>query len=188
MREINAAWEVLRSPARRAEYDTRLRGDTPVWEQRGARAKRTVPVSPRVADLQPRSSRPDAPPSRGYAHRADRRVGGDRPRRRPRVRGVGDHVFVDRRIATSNVQTGTPFAEGHLCRAGLCFGSHHTGRGGLQLGRRDAHRAGDRSGPPVPDEPRVLRPPGRGDSGSASMTAGPRPPCLSCGDRARRRS
>jgi hypothetical protein len=53
MRELNAAWEVLRSPARRAEYDTRLRGDTPVWEPRGARAKRTAPVNPRIANLQP---------------------------------------------------------------------------------------------------------------------------------------
>jgi DnaJ-class molecular chaperone len=53
MRELNAAWEVLRSPARRAEYDTRLRGGTPVWEQSSARAKRTAPVTPRVADLRP---------------------------------------------------------------------------------------------------------------------------------------
>lgn len=54
MREVNAAWEVLRNPARRADYDARLRGDTPVWEAGGARAKRTAPVSPRVADLQPK--------------------------------------------------------------------------------------------------------------------------------------
>jgi hypothetical protein len=54
MREVNAAWEVLRSPARRAAYDTRLRGDTPVWQSAGTRAKRTAPVTPRVADLEPR--------------------------------------------------------------------------------------------------------------------------------------
>lgn len=54
MREVNAAWEVLRNPARRADYDARLRGDTPVWEAGGTRAKRTAPVAPRVADLQPR--------------------------------------------------------------------------------------------------------------------------------------
>ena len=54
MREVNAAWEVLRSPARRAEYDTRLRGHTPVWEKSGTRAKRTAPVRTHVADLQPR--------------------------------------------------------------------------------------------------------------------------------------
>lgn len=54
MREVNAAWEVLRNPARRADYDARLRGDTPVWEGGGTRAKRTAPVAPRVADLQPR--------------------------------------------------------------------------------------------------------------------------------------
>jgi hypothetical protein len=54
MREVNAAWEVLRNPARRADYDARMRGDTPVWEGGGRRAKRTAPVAPRVADLQPR--------------------------------------------------------------------------------------------------------------------------------------
>jgi hypothetical protein len=58
MREVNNAWEVLRSPARRAEYDARLRGDVPVW-QKPDRAKRTVPVSPRVADLEP--ARPGTP-------------------------------------------------------------------------------------------------------------------------------
>lgn len=62
MREVNSAWEVLRSPARRAAYDTSLRGDTPVWEQSTARTKRTVPVSPRVADLQPRQPAGSIPP------------------------------------------------------------------------------------------------------------------------------
>jgi hypothetical protein len=61
MREVNTAWEVLRSPARRAEYDAHLRGDVPVW-QKPERAKRTVPVSPRVADLEP--DRPGAPATR----------------------------------------------------------------------------------------------------------------------------
>lgn len=65
MRELNAAWEVLRSPARRAEYDTRLRGDTPVWEQRGARAQRTAPVNPRIADLQPQNAAANAGATRG---------------------------------------------------------------------------------------------------------------------------
>jgi hypothetical protein len=53
MRELNGAWEVLRSPGKRAEYDARLRGDVPVWNQGRERAKRTAPVSPRVADLEP---------------------------------------------------------------------------------------------------------------------------------------
>lgn len=54
MREVNAAWEVLRNPARRADYDARLRGQVPVWERSGREpVKRTAPVSPRVADLQP---------------------------------------------------------------------------------------------------------------------------------------
>jgi DnaJ-domain-containing protein 1 len=65
MRELNAAWEVLRSPARRADYDSRLRGDTPVWEQRGIRAKRTAPVTPRVADLQPQQAGVKPTPSSG---------------------------------------------------------------------------------------------------------------------------
>ncbi|WP_334143541.1 J domain-containing protein [Rhabdothermincola sp.] len=33
MQEVNAAWEVLRNPARRAAYDAELRGDRPVWER-----------------------------------------------------------------------------------------------------------------------------------------------------------
>lgn len=66
MREVNAAWEVLRSPARRAAYDTSLRGDTPVWEQAGARAKRTAPVSPRVADLQPTQGGGSGPTPAGW--------------------------------------------------------------------------------------------------------------------------
>jgi DnaJ-class molecular chaperone len=111
MREINAAWEVLRSPARRAEYDTRLRGDTPVWEQRGARAKRTVPVSPRVADLQPQPSRSGAPPPSGF------RMG---PIVALVVIGVVAVVGFAAWSASSssrenrdvNVQTGTSFAEG----------------------------------------------------------------------------
>jgi molecular chaperone DnaJ len=54
MRELNGAWEVLRNPARRAEYDRQLRGETPVWEKGAARAKRTAPVTAtRVADLEP---------------------------------------------------------------------------------------------------------------------------------------
>jgi hypothetical protein len=63
MREVNAAWEVLRSPARRAAYDTSLRGDTPVWEQSAARPKRTAPVRPRVGDLQPRQAGGSASPA-----------------------------------------------------------------------------------------------------------------------------
>jgi hypothetical protein len=45
MQEINAAWEVLRSPGRRAAYDSELRGVRPVWES-GARSRspRTAPV------------------------------------------------------------------------------------------------------------------------------------------------
>jgi hypothetical protein len=66
MREVNAAWEVLRNPARRADYDTRLRGDTPVWEAGGTRAKRTAPVAPRVADLQPRQAGAAASPSASW--------------------------------------------------------------------------------------------------------------------------
>jgi hypothetical protein len=64
MRELNRAWEVLRNPARRAEYDRTLRGETPVWERGTVRAKRTAPVTTaRVADLEP--DRPGvAPPSR----------------------------------------------------------------------------------------------------------------------------
>lgn len=54
MRELNAAWEVLRNPGRRADYDARLRGDTPVWQQKArVAARRTTPVQPRVADLEP---------------------------------------------------------------------------------------------------------------------------------------
>jgi hypothetical protein len=66
MRELNGAWEVLRSPARRADYDARLRGDTPVWEQAGTRAKRTAPVTPRVADLEPERPGAAAPSSSGW--------------------------------------------------------------------------------------------------------------------------
>ena len=66
MRELNSAWEVLRSPARRADYDARLRGDTPVWEQAGARAKRTAPVTPRVADLEPERPGASAASSAGW--------------------------------------------------------------------------------------------------------------------------
>lgn len=66
MRELNSAWEVLRSPARRADYDARLRGDTPVWERAGTRAKRTAPVSPRVADLEPDRPGTSAPSSSGW--------------------------------------------------------------------------------------------------------------------------
>jgi hypothetical protein len=65
MRELNAAWQVLRSPARRADYDTRLRGGTPVWEQSGARARRTAPVTTRVADLQPQQVTAGGSPSGG---------------------------------------------------------------------------------------------------------------------------
>jgi hypothetical protein len=64
MRELNGAWEVLRNPARRAEYDRSLRGEKPIWERDASRAKRTAPVTAaRVADLEP--ERPgSAPPSR----------------------------------------------------------------------------------------------------------------------------
>jgi len=65
MRELNQAWAVLRSPGRRADYDARLRGVTPVWEQGRARAKRTAPVAPRVADLEPDSPGASPPRSRG---------------------------------------------------------------------------------------------------------------------------
>jgi hypothetical protein len=47
MQEINAAWEVLRNPARRAAYDASLRGDRPVWERAGGgtpRAPRTTTI------------------------------------------------------------------------------------------------------------------------------------------------
>jgi hypothetical protein len=50
MREVNAAWEVLRNPGRRAAYDAELRGDRPVWERPGtggvARPPRTAAVRP----------------------------------------------------------------------------------------------------------------------------------------------
>jgi hypothetical protein len=45
MQEVNAAWEVLRSPGRRASYDAELRGVRPVWQQGSTpRAPRTTPV------------------------------------------------------------------------------------------------------------------------------------------------
>lgn len=65
MRELNAAWDVLRSPARRAEYDARLRGDVPVWQQSRPRPKRTTPVVPHAAPLEP--DRPGRPsPAAGW--------------------------------------------------------------------------------------------------------------------------
>jgi hypothetical protein len=66
MREINQAWEVLRSPARRADYDAQLRGVTPVWEQSRVRAKRTAPVAPGVADLEPDRPGVEPPRSSGW--------------------------------------------------------------------------------------------------------------------------
>lgn len=66
MRELNGAWEVLRSPARRADYDVRLRGDTPAWEPSGVRAKRTAPVAPRVAELERDRPGAPAPSSSGF--------------------------------------------------------------------------------------------------------------------------
>ena len=66
MRELNGAWEVLRSPARRADYDARLRGDVPVWQSSRERAKRTAPVSPRVADLEPERPGGNGPTSPGW--------------------------------------------------------------------------------------------------------------------------
>lgn len=44
MQEVNAAWEVLRSPGRRAAYDAELRGVRPVWETARPRAPRTSTV------------------------------------------------------------------------------------------------------------------------------------------------
>jgi hypothetical protein len=45
MREVNAAWSVLRNPVRRRDYDRRLRGDpVPPWQQRPPAAPRTRPV------------------------------------------------------------------------------------------------------------------------------------------------
>lgn len=45
MREVNAAWSVLRNPVRRRDYDRSLRGDpVPVWRHRPPSAPRTRPV------------------------------------------------------------------------------------------------------------------------------------------------
>lgn len=50
IREINRAWEAVRTPDRRAEYDRSLRGPGPAWEKQtasgGTRAPRTSPVRP----------------------------------------------------------------------------------------------------------------------------------------------
>lgn len=49
MQEVNAAWEILRNPARRAAYDSELRGDRPVWERAGG----VTPRAPRTTTIRP---------------------------------------------------------------------------------------------------------------------------------------
>jgi hypothetical protein len=46
IREINAAWTVLRSPGRRAAYDRELRGEPPLGSRSAPRPARTTPVRP----------------------------------------------------------------------------------------------------------------------------------------------
>jgi hypothetical protein len=59
MREVNAAWTVLRNPGRRAAYDRELRGERGAFEEGPARprAPRTTPVRPAAG---PQASSPSA--------------------------------------------------------------------------------------------------------------------------------